>query len=319
MLSRVAERVYWLGRYMERMENAARLINVNSTLLLDLPKGAQIGWYSLIDLMGCNEEFEARGFKEEETSIVRFMVADVSNSTSIFYSLKMARENARTAREIIPTEAWELMNDLYYNVKENAGRSIARSQRQRFLLSVIRHAQQLVGVLSGTMSHTSAYDFIRLGRNLERADMTTRIVNVGTVNLITNVKSGKTQSDTLEPYINVLWMSVLQSLSAYQMYRQHVHGRVNGKDVVEYILQDEYFPRAVTHCFKTLVDCLNQLPDAVDALRAVGIAQRRVNTVNIPELLEKNTLHDVIETIQQDIASINDEIAIKWFLTLEPD
>lgn len=315
MLSRVAERVYWLGRYMERMENAARLINVNSTLLMDLPRGAQVGWYPLVDIMGCNEEFTERGLKEDEAAIVKFIMADPANTTSIFTSIKMARENARTAREIIPTESWELINDLFIKVKENASKSVARSNRQRFLQDVIRTAQQLTGMLAGTMSHTSAYDFIRLGRNLERADMTTRIIDVGAVNLITNLKSGKTNADTMEPFINILWMSVLQSLSAYQMYRQHVRDRVNAKDVVEFILQDEYFPRSVTNSLMALVDCLNALPDADDALRAVGITQRHVNTIEIANLLETNGLHEVIDTIQLNIASINDEIAKKWFLS----
>jgi len=245
------------------------------------------------------------------------MMADTANPTSILSCIKMARENARTAREIIPTEAWELINDLYIKVKENVNKSAARVHRQRFLQEIIRQAQQLTGMLAGTMSHTSAYDFIRLGRNLERADMTTRIIDVGAVNLITNLKSGKTSADTLEPFINILWMSVLQSLSAYQMYRQHVRDRVNGEDVVEYILQDEDFPRSVTSALSALVVCLNQLPDGDDALRAVGIAQRHVNTVDVPQVLEKNSLHDFIDTIQLDIASINDEIAKKWFLSPE--
>ena len=318
MLSRVAERVYWLGRYIERMESAARLINVNSNLLLDLPKDVHLGWPSLIDIMGCHEEFQAKNLKDEELSVVRFLMADLSNPASIYTSIKLARENARTTREIIPTEAWELINDLYFYVKENIGRSTSRAQRQIFLRYVVQNCQQFVGMMAGTMSHTNAYDFIRLGRNLERADMTTRIVDVGTVNLITNTKVQKTQGgDALEPYINILWMSVLQSMSAYQMYRQHVLDRVNGEDVVTFMLQDEDFPRSVLSCLSALVTCLNKLPEGDEALKAVATAQRHIKTVNVADLLANDSLHEFIDTIQRDIASINNEIAKKWFLPVE--
>ncbi|MGI1679926.1 MAG: alpha-E domain-containing protein [Cellvibrionaceae bacterium] len=317
MLSRVAERVYWLGRYVERMESAARLINVNSNLLLDLPKDVHLGWRSLIDIMGCHKEFEEKKLKEEELSVVRFLIADLDNPASIFTALKLARENARTTREIIPTEAWELINDLYFHVKENVGRSTSRAQRQNFLRNIVQQCQQFVGMLAGTMSHTNAYDFIRLGRNLERADMTTRIVDVGTVNLITNSKVKQTQGDELEPFINILWMSVLQSMSAYQMYRQHVLDRVNGEDVVMFMLQDEDFPRSVLSCLSELVTCLNKLPEGGEALKAVATAQRHVKIVKVEEVLADDSLHEFIDTIQLDIASINNEIAKKWFLPAE--
>lgn len=113
MLSRVAERIYWLGRYIERTENTARLINVNSNLLLDLPRGTQIGWSMLIDIMGCNSAFDVKKAKSEELSIMYFLLSDQNSPVSIMASLRMARENGRTTREIIPTEAWELLNDTY--------------------------------------------------------------------------------------------------------------------------------------------------------------------------------------------------------------
>lgn len=317
MLSRVAQRVYWLGRYMERMESAARLINVNSSLLLDLPKGVNVGWGSLIDIMGCNKEFEEKKLKEEELTVVRFLMGDLKNPASIFFAIKCARENARTTREIIPTEAWELINNLYFYVKDNVSRSASRAQRQVFLSHVVKNCQQFVGMLAGTMSHTNAYDFIRLGRNLERADMTTRIVDVGTVNLVTKQRFQQSEGDTLEPFINILWMSVLQSMSAYQMYRQHVLDRVNGDDVVMFMLQDEDFPRSVLSCLEVLIKCLNKLPDGDEPLKAVAAAQRHVKAANVEDILANDALHELIDDIQLDIASINNEIAKKWFLPAE--
>lgn len=314
MLSRVAERVYWLGRYMERLENTARLINVNSNLLLDLPRGAQVGWASLIDITGTGEAFEEKNTKVDEQSVIRFLMADLQNHCSILSSLKFARENARTAREIIPTESWELVNDLYLFAKENASKSLSRANRNRFLFHVIRHAQQMTGMLAGTMSHSDAYSFIRLGRNLERADMTTRIVDVGTVNLITNVVDKNTSEDALEPFINILWMSVLQSLSAYQMYRQNVLDRVNGEDVVEFLLKDPLFPRSVHNCFKNLLGCLKKLPGGDEPMRALATAARHIDSADIPNLLATETLHDYIDAVQLNIASLHTDISETWFL-----
>ena len=319
MLSRVAERVYWLGRYMERLENTARLINVNTNLLLDLPRGAQIGWLSLIDITGSTEEFEEKESKGDEQAIIRFLIADLQNPCSILSSLKYARENARTAREIIPTESWELINNLYLFTKENASKSISRAGRNRFLTHVIQHAQQLTGMLAGTMSHSSAYNFIRLGRNLERADMTTRIVDVGTVNLITNINHKKAPSDSVEPYMNILWMSVLQSLSAYQMYRQNVLDRVNGEDVVEFLIKDPLFPRSVANCLKQLLGCFEKLPGAENAMRALAAASRHIDNADIPKLLANETLHDFIDAVQLNIGNIHTEIATTWFLSQVTD
>lgn len=314
MLSRVAERVYWLGRYMERLENTARLINVNTNLLLDLPRGSNLGWTTLLDITGSHKEFSDKQVKSEEINIIRFLISDLSNPVSIMTSLNKARENGRTTREIMPTEAWELINHLYFYVMENASKSVARSNRQHLLRNIIQHAQQFTGALSGTMSHTSAYDFIRLGRNLERADMTTRIIDVGTVNLITNPKNGFSKGDSLEPFINILWMSVLQSSSAYQMYRQHVQDRVNGEDVVTFMLQNAEFPRSVFSCLTELKRRLRKLPKARPASRALSAVEQRITSANIPAILEQGDLHDFIDDVQLDIAALHQEIARSWFL-----
>src|SRR5690606_15463316 len=130
-----------------------------------------------------------------------FLLAQKTNSSSILNSLVMARENARTTREIIPLEAWELINDLYLFVNANVAKTTSRVGRQDFLKRVIDASQQLTGLLSGCMSHNPAYDFIVMGRNLERADMTSRIIDVGAATLMNKSK------ETLDiiPYENALW------------------------------------------------------------------------------------------------------------------
>lgn len=317
MLSRVAERIYWLGRYMERGENVARMVNVNSNLLLDLPRGVRVGWGSLIDISGTGTYFNRDTDQADERTVVRFLIADKENPSSLLNTLSLARENARITRETMPMEAWELINDLYHTIKDNANSMTARRERSRMLLYVINQVQQFTGLLAGCMTHNDAYDFIRVGRNLERADMTTRIVDAGLVHLLPYLSSGSgSGSDVLLPYNNVLWMSVLRSLSGYQMYRQSVRDRVNAKDVVTFLLQNEHFPRAVYHALGELEHCLKKLPNSKGASSAVAKAREKVKAADISELLAKG-LHEYIDEIQADIGGLHTKIAETWFLPVK--
>jgi len=239
MLSRVAERVYWMARYLERAENTARLMNVYSNLLLDLPRGTKVGWHTLIDITGANEDFIASGRSDDERSVMRYLISE-QNGISLFSTLAMARENARTTREIIPSEAFEQINDIYLFIRENASGQISRSARNQLLEQIIEYCQQLTGLLAGCLSHNHVHRFIRIGRNLERADMTTRIVDVGSSSLLPElIPESGVELESAEPYQDMLWMSVLRSLSGYQMYRQNVENRVNAEDVVKFLLQYE--------------------------------------------------------------------------------
>lgn len=317
MLSRVAERVYWLGRYMERVENTARLINVNTNLLLDLPQGSKVSWLTLLEIVedSVDPDLVQKSGRVQEQTAMKILISDANSYSSILSSLCNARENSRTTREIIPAEAWELINDLYMYVKDNAAKATARAARREFLNQIIARAQQCTGLLAGSMSHNSAYNFIRLGRNLERADMTTRIVDAGAINLMNSKEAGATISDdSSDPFSSILWMSVLQSLSAYQMYRQNVLERVNGEDVVCFLLQNKLFPRAVSSCLENLKSNLGELNNNEEALRAIAQMQRRIDSAEIKKILENEALHEFIDLIQLDIAAIHHEINRAWFL-----
>ena len=221
MLSRVAENIYWMARYIERAENIARLINVNTNLLLDLPKSANVGWVPIIEILGSGQLFNEQYDTPDERNVLRFIISDQKNSGSIVSSLNSARENARTIRDIIPRESWERINDLFMVAKSNAQSGIARKHRYDYLSSVITGAQTITGQLAGTMLHDVGYDFLRMGRNLERTDMTTRIIDVRSGDLLEH------EHEALTPYESIQWMSVLKSLTAYQMYRRSVQTRVS--------------------------------------------------------------------------------------------
>ncbi|MDX1490630.1 MAG: alpha-E domain-containing protein [Pseudohongiellaceae bacterium] len=318
MLSRVAERIYWLGRYLERAENTARLLNVYSTLLLDLPRGSRIGWHTLVDITGCKEEFDEKYQATDERSVIRFLLADAKNSAAILNSVEMARENARTTREIIPAEAWEEINNLYLFTRDNASKGVARGPRHALLKEIISRCQMIAGLLAGAMSHNSGYNFIRIARSLERADMTTRIVDVGSVTVLPELASENGEEDISEPFENTIWMCVLRSLSADQMYRQHIQDRVKGEHVVSFLLQDAHFPRSVAHCLAKLHRCLHELPSNRKALKEVNDAKKMVLGADIEALLASGLL-EYIDELQVKFADIHTHIQQAWFLPVPKD
>lgn len=313
MLSRVAERIYWLGRYVERAENTTRILNVSTNLLLDLPRNVRLGWRTLVEITGSVEQFDARFQNCDERNVVRYLLGDLSNPGSVLSAINMARENARTAREILPFEAWERINDIYLLLRDRTAAGVGRSERPRILQQIITGCQAFTGFLEGCMSHESAYTFVSLGQNLERADMSTRILDVGSARLLSGHAGTALRPEEQAPYTNVLWMSVLRSLSAYQMYRQHVQDRVNAEDVLIYLLQNRRFPRAVAYCLKEIESYLGELPRHEEALRQTVAIERRVHSAAIPALLESG-LHEFIDDLELGYAAIHDQIAATWFL-----
>jgi uncharacterized alpha-E superfamily protein len=138
MLSRVAEHIYWFARYLERAENSARLVNVNANLLLDLPAEYRPGWLPLIDITGSRELFDRSEHRGEERDIVHFLIAELDNPGSILASLRFARENARTLRDVLPNEVWEHLNELFMEVTEELPAALNKRMRFKFLQKIIR-------------------------------------------------------------------------------------------------------------------------------------------------------------------------------------
>ncbi len=157
MLSRVAENLYWLGRYLERAENTARFINSTTQVLLDLPRDAAFGWDVLLKVAGLDEIFSEHYPQADEDSIVRFLVGDEKNPSSILSGIHNARENARTVREVLPMELWERINSLYLYARDNASRaSEGRGPRIEVLQGVIGRRESIIGLLIGSMSQDIA-------------------------------------------------------------------------------------------------------------------------------------------------------------------
>jgi len=311
MLSRVAESLYWMARYLERAENTARFINSTTQVLLDLPRGASFGWDTLLKVAGLDALYNKHYVTANEADIMRFLILDERNPGSILASIHSARENTRTFREVLPMEIWERINGLYLYARDNVAYAThGRSQRYEVLNGIIERRQSVIGLLVGSMSHDLSYQFLQLGRNLERADMTTRIIDV---NSAVNLPVDATADIARER----LWMSTLNALSAFQMYRQHVGVHVEGPSVAKYLLTDPHFPRTVTYCLGQIEDALSVLFDYQVPLHAARIAWRRLEAMSFDDV-SPATLHEHLDQIQADLANLHNAISRKYFYLHQP-
>jgi uncharacterized alpha-E superfamily protein len=306
VLARVVENVYWLARYLERAENTARLVSVNTNLLLDLPKGLAPGWQPLVDITGSREMFDARGIRADEREIVQFLLADPENPGSIVSSFKRARENARTLRDIFPTEAWELLNQSFLEFIEELSTGLNKRTRFNFLKRIVLTSQTITGALEGTMNRNDAYTFLMLGRNVERADMTSRIVDVRSAQLLPD------DAPELRPFDTIQWVSVLKSLSGYEMYRLSRRTRVSRTDVLEFVLRGEQFPRACGFSLRQIEQCLLALPRSAGVLDALAGAIRFLGEANLAAL-DQPGLHELIDRLQLHINGVHNGIAQTYF------
>jgi len=306
LLSSVAEHVYWMARYVERAENTARIILVNNNLLLDMPRSIELGWEPLVAITGNADLFREHYDEPSERNVIRFLVSDVRNSNCIINSLAQARENLRTTRAILPRAVWETLNDLHAYASDNRTSGLSRRGRYAFMRRIIDYSQLLAGKLSSTMSHDQAYDFLRMGRNMERADMTTRVIDVRGSNLLPSI------TEELRPFDDIQWKSVLDSLAGYQMYRRHVHVRVRGREVLRFLLQDTGFPRAVHYCLAEVESCLRCLDSSESPLRALGMAQRVLGRVGIDEIVGEG-LTDFLNEFQLVHSELNSQITASYF------
>jgi uncharacterized alpha-E superfamily protein len=306
ILSRVAATLYWMTRYLERAENTARLINATTGVLLDLPRGASFGWDVLLKVVGLDRLFEDSYAKHDEPSIMRFLVSDERNPSSIVSCIHRAREDCRTLREMLPRLAWQRINSLYLFVDSHASHAFERTRRYDILDEIIERRQAIVGLLADCMSHDVAYQFIKLGRFIERADMTTRIIDIHAAVLVPQEQVPE------DSEMGIPWMAVLKSLNAYQMYQRHVSVHARSADVVNYLLKDPHFPRTVRCCLDEVEACLVELPHNMQPLKRLHTAQRRLKGMRV-ESLAPALRHEYLDAVQTDLMALHAAIDDEYF------
>lgn len=310
MLSRVAEAIYWAGRYIERAENTARLIRVNSHLVLDTPKGISPGWEPLISITGLEAIFEQYYDAPTERNVVKFLIGDSNNLSSILSSINSARENCRTIREIIPRTAWHKLNKLYLFAKESIQSGLTQKGRDAYLDGIISGSQQLNGLLASVMYQDEAWHFLRIGRNIERAEMTSRILDVRSTDLLTDVEE-LFESRSLE---GVQWISILKSLSAYSIYRRRVQVRVSRLPVLNFLFYDTLYPRSIAHCLASVEESVGTLANSALPLKSLRAVNNKLNKQKM-ENLGKEALHKFIDELQISIRRFHKTLEKQYFLS----
>ena len=321
MLSRVAENMYWFARYLERAEDTARCITVNTNLLLDLPRGYAPGWEPLLQITGLVEQYRAKYGAVNEKDTLRFLLGDPDNPSSVLASLASARENLRTTRDMMPADAWEHLNCLYLFAQEGLDSGLTRRGRYDYLAGIITRVQEITGLLVGTMTHDEAYAFLRIGRNMERADMTSRILDVRSTDLLDRQEGQDTAGS---PFATIQWMHVLRSLSAYEAYRRAVQPRVSAVAVLGFLLLHGGFPRSVYHAYGAIATSLEGLPRHDHPLRLVRRLMRVLKQADLPHLAEDGQERAAyLDDLQRQMGECHQSLNATYFqmehgMTLSP-
>lgn len=305
MLSRVADAIYWLNRYVERAENIARFIEVNLNLSLDSPVGMAQQWKPLVLTTGDLDDFKQRYGEATAENVIQFLTFDREYRNSIISCLKSARENARSIREIISSEMWTQINSFYLMVQE-ASQPGDISKLAEFLAEIKLSSHLFIGVMNATMSRNEGWQFGKIGRLLERADKTARILDVKYFILLPSVRDVGTTLDELQ------WIALLKSASAYEMYRK-CQRRINPDSIAKFLILDREFPRSIQFCLLEAEKSLYQINGNTvgtwqsPAERAIGKLRSELEFTSIEDINAQG-LHEFLDRVQREINDVGERI-----------
>lgn len=310
LLSRAADAVYWMARYIERAENVARFIDVDLHLQLDLPLEPAHQWQPLIDTSGDAEAFRERHGEAHKANVIRFLAWDLDNLNSISSCLRAARENARSIREIISSEMWEQVNYIY--LKLQSQKALAETERVAEILRGVRMGCHLFeGVTDATMTHNEPWHFLRLGRQLERADKTSRILDVKYFMLLPSPHTIGT------PYDDIHWSAVLKSVSGFEMYRKK-HGRISPRKIVDFLVLDRDFPRAIRHCLRAADESLHAITGTpmgsceYPSERSLAPLRAELDYTSMQSIIGTG-LHEYLDGLQVRMNAFGDDLQRDFF------
>ncbi|MBD2718169.1 MULTISPECIES: alpha-E domain-containing protein [unclassified Synechococcus] len=310
MLSRVADSLYWINRNVERAENISRFVEVSEAMALDCPPGSAEPWLPLIEASGDRKLFDELYPVVTPDAVIHFLVREAKNPSSVLNCIANARENARQIREVMTTEMWEQINDIYWTLQEEA---FWRQPPQEQLREIRRACQLFYGITDATLSRDLSWQFSRLGRLLERADKTTRILDVKYFLLLPSPEEVGGVLDELQ------WISLLRSAGAYQMFRQSSQQAIEPKAVAAFLLLDPIFPRSVRYCLERISDTLriirgSSVPRPADDLEClIGLTLAHWSFTRIDELVATG-LHEAIDNFQSDLNRLHELIEARYFI-----
>ncbi|MES1185469.1 MAG: alpha-E domain-containing protein [Myxococcales bacterium] len=339
MLSRVADALYWTSRYVERAENMARFIDVSLNLMLESSAHGERDWASLVLTTGDQEFFEKKYGTATPANVTQFLTFDEEYPSSIWSSVSRARENARSVRDIISREMWQELNEFYLMVQQAARPGVQPEDLIDFCARVKRAGIYFEGVTNATLSRGEAYHFAQVGRMLERADKTSRILDVKYFLLSpTQTHSvsppGQLQSQSQSQSQGVSkqsqsqngvgsnvdqlgWTTLLNSASALQMYRQIWHV-TTPESVSAFLLLDRNFPRSILRCVRRAQESLHAISGAPlysfesEAERLIGRLRSELDYAKIEEIMEEG-LHEYVDGLQGQLNEVGSAVQAQFF------
>jgi uncharacterized alpha-E superfamily protein len=318
MLSRVADSIFWMSRYIERAENVARFIDVNTHLAMDEGHDdvhAAEQWAPLVITTGDYDLFRDLYGEPDQHKAIAFLTFDDRNPNSILTCLRLARENARTVREMISSSMWEELNKFYLMVLSAKGSGTMLDSSYEFFKQVKLASHLLEGITMATMSHGEAWHFARLGRLLERADKTSRILDVKYYVLLPSLAEVGTPVDTVQ------WSALLESASALEMYRKRF-GRIRPTDVADFLILDSEFPRAIHFCLIKSEESLLAITGGERgrfrtlAEKRLGRLRSELDYTQVSEIIDQG-LHEFIDAFQIQLNKVGEAI-YQTFFALRP-
>jgi uncharacterized alpha-E superfamily protein len=315
MLSRVAEAIYWSSRYVERAENVARFVDVNFNLQLDTRASPRAGWEALVMTTGDQDWFAEHYGAPTPENVKRFLTFDRRYPSSIVSAVIAARANARTVREVISREMWEELNTLYLMVTEAARRNAPLEDLASFFARVKLAGIYYQGVTNTTLSHGEAWHFARLGRQIERADKTSRILDVKYFILLPHIADIGTTTDQAG------WAALLNSASGLQMYRQK-YQVLEPAHVAEFLVLDKNFPRSIQHCVVKAQESLHAITGSPantfknSAERRLGQLRANLDYADVQTIMEGG-LHEYLDRVQMALNEVGNAIRGRFFAVLD--
>lgn len=313
MLSRVAESMYWMARYIERAENVARIMDANYHMILDLPSGFGEQWEPLVVTTGDEERFKEFYDNFNRENVVQFLTFDTRNPNSILSCLHMARENARSVREWISSEMWQQVNTFYLLLKDASRKGGGLELPHDFFVEIMMASHLFTGLSENTMTHGEGWQFSRLGRKLERADKTARIIDVKYFILLPSIEYVGT------PFDHILWGSILRSASAFEMYRKRF-GQIVPDRIIEFLVLDATFPRAIHHCLIMAELSLRTISGTMrgrftnNAEKALGRLMSDLDYTTIDDIKSVG-LHQFIDGLQTRLNNVG-EVVFETFFSI---
>ena len=253
MLSRLAESLYWIGRYVERAENTARMLNVNYYATLEAGGRVSEEWKPLLDISGTKHGFADHRGRAEAHSVAAWLAFDRRNASSIASSLARARENARGLRDRLPSEMWEELNRSYLDLCFQSEEVLERDGLYEYCSAARDASQMFFGIAFATLPRDEGWSFMRAGQMLERGDNVLRLLQVR------YGKGGSVPTPVQAAVDNHRWMAVLKTVSAYEAYRKCEHGGLNPRTIARFLILDADFPRSVRSSGENLHHALERI------------------------------------------------------------